>query len=357
MKKILFILGICLVSKISFCQSTGEFKKSEDGTAYKIVSRGGTEPLKFGEYLSLHFTNILSRNDGDSILNNTRDLGMPQFMQFDSMQIPPVYLAIFKQMKVGDSVCSRTSVDSMFKKNPEQMPTFMKMSDFVYTNISIENVYKTEKEYEAARQKSMDAAQAIASQKSKFQAVDDDLILSNYLKENSITAVKTTNGVYIATTKVGVGPKLTNKQFVKIKYTGKTLNGKVFDTNMDESKGHTEPLTVNLTNDQSLGNGVIPGMTEALLTMQKGTKATMYLPSGLAYGARGAGADIPANANLIFELEVLSVQSIEAFKASQKATGGAVEAAKDAVKTATKEMEKSKNKKAPLKKPIVKKKK
>jgi FKBP-type peptidyl-prolyl cis-trans isomerase len=48
-------------------------------------------------------------------------------------------------------------------------------------------------------------------------------------------------------------------------------------------------------------------MTDALLMMQKGTKAVMYIPSTLGYGARGAGADIAPNANLVFEVEVLSV--------------------------------------------------
>ena len=305
MKKLLFILGICLATENVFCQTNGDFQKGADGMEYKIISKGGTEALKMGEYLCLHFTNVLSNKAGDSILNNTRELGMPQYMPLDSNQIPPAYMIIFKQMKIGDSVCTRTLADSMFKKSPDQMPPFMKLGDFIYTNISIENVYKTQAESDAAKGKSMEQAEATAKKKSIAQMAIDNALISEYLKQSNKAAIKTPTGVYVSTIKAGVGPKLTNKQFVKIKYTGKTLNGNIFDTNMDESKGHTDPLTVNLTNDQSLGNGVIPGMTEALLTMQKGTKATMYIPSGLGYGVRGAGADIPANANLIFDVEIL----------------------------------------------------
>jgi len=93
----------------------------------------------------------------------------------------------------------------------------------------------------------------------------------------------------------------------KIKYTGKTIAGKMFDSNVDPSKGHLDPLTVNLTNDMSLGGGVIPGMSEGLKLMNKGTKAKIYIPSSLAYGAAGAGGDIGPNENLIFEVEVLEI--------------------------------------------------
>ncbi len=81
----------------------------------------------------------------------------------------------------------------------------------------------------------------------------------------------------------------------------------MFDSNIDPSKGHTEPLSVNLTSDESLGFGVIPGMTAALKTMQKGTKAFMFIPSGMAYGPRSQSAELPANSILIFEVEVLEV--------------------------------------------------
>ena len=156
--------------------------------------------------------------------------------------------------------------------------------------MSIENVYKTQEDADAAREKSSDAAAKMALDKAVKQKLADASMLESYIEQNQIKAIKTANGVYVQTTKLGVGPKLTNKQFVKIKYTGKTLNGKVFDSNIDAAKGHTDPLDVNLTDDQSLGNGVIPGITEGLLTLQKGTKATIYIPSALGYGPSGAGA-------------------------------------------------------------------
>jgi FKBP-type peptidyl-prolyl cis-trans isomerase 2 len=145
----------------------------------------------------------------------------------------------------------------------------------------------------------------------------------------------------VQTTVAGTGPVLDSNVFVKIMYTGKTLDGKMFDSNVDPSKGHTDPLLVNLTNDMSLGGGVIPGMGDALRTMQKGTKATMFIPSGLGYGARGAGADIPANANLMFDVEVLEILT----KAQAKAANDAQQAKMMAQRKAQQEQQMADQKK------------
>ncbi len=304
MRKISYLL---LATAVVFSSCQEKFKKGDEGMEYKIISSGKGSVLKAGEFIELHFTTILGGKNGkkDSVLNNTREAGAPQIVPFDSAQLPPAYYKLFKQMKNGDSLATRSLTDSLFKKQPEQMPPFMSKGQFVYTNIKIINVYKTQAEADSARKLSMVAAEAIGRAKAEALVKEDDKTIAAYLAKNNIKAVKTTNGVYVETAQAGTGAVLDSTVFVKINYTGKTLDGKMFDSNTDPSKGHLEPLTVNLTNDMSLGNGVIPGMSEALKTVQKGTKGKMFIPSGLGYGARGAGADIPANANLIFEFEVL----------------------------------------------------
>ncbi|MEQ1553783.1 MAG: FKBP-type peptidyl-prolyl cis-trans isomerase [Ferruginibacter sp.] len=323
MRKISFLL---LATAIAFSSCQEKYKKGEEGMEYKIISSGKGDLLKTGEFMELHFTTILSGNGKkDSVLNNTREQGAPQIMPFDSASLPPAYFKLFKQMKKGDSLTTRTSVDSLFKKQPEgQMPPFMalKKKQFVYTNIKIVNVYKTQAEADSARKLSMAAAEVIAKAKAEALVKADDKTLSDFIAKNKIIATKSPKGVYVEITQAGTGALLDSNVFAKINYVGKTLDGKIFDTNTDTSKGHMEPLSVNLTNDMSLGGGVIPGMTDALKMMQKGTKGKMYIPSGLAYGARGAGADIPANANLIFEVEILDVLSkaqVAADNAAQQA--------------------------------------
>ena len=317
MKKLLFILVITLAAKGGFAQSANDYIPAAGGMSYKIISRGGTALLKQGQFLEMNFTNVISHKGVDSVLNSTKELGGSQVMGFDSVNIPPAYYAVFSKMNAGDSLSTKTLVDSVFKQNPEQMPSFMQLGDYLYTNINIENVLKTQAEADSVTQISMAAAKKVADAKAKMQIELDDKILVKYLADKNIKATKTKSGAYVSITKPGTGPLLTDKNFTNVKYKGSTLKGIVFDTNMDSSKGHQEPLKVNLTQDLSLGNGVIPGMTEALLTMQKGTIGTMYIPSTLGYGARGAGGDIGPNEILIFDVEVLNVLTLDQIKAEQ----------------------------------------
>jgi FKBP-type peptidyl-prolyl cis-trans isomerase FkpA len=311
MIKQLLSLVTILASFTAMAQTGEGYTKAEDGMEYKIFSDGKNDVLKNGEFMELHFTSIIKGRNIDSVLNSTIEQGAPQIMPFDSTSLPPSYYKIFAHLRNGDSVSTRTTTDSIIIKQPvgQELPAFIKKGMFIYTNIKIVNIYKTQEEADKARQANMAIQEAIAKEKEAAQIIIDDKILSEYLAANKITATKSPKGTYVQITKAGIGAKLDNTKFVKVKYKGKTLDGNIFDTNMDNSKGHTDPLLVNLTDDMSLSGGVIPGMADAFLMMQKGTKAVMYIPSSLGYGARGAGGDIPPNTNLVFEVEVLSVLS------------------------------------------------
>ncbi|KAA9345685.1 FKBP-type peptidyl-prolyl cis-trans isomerase [Adhaeribacter soli] len=80
-------------------------------------------------------------------------------------------------------------------------------------------------------------------------------------------------------------------------YKGTLIDGTVFDSSYERGQPVTFPV-----------NGVIAGWTQALMLMQEGAKWRLYIPSDLAYGAQGAGADIGPNATLIFDVELLEVK-------------------------------------------------
>ena len=94
----------------------------------------------------------------------------------------------------------------------------------------------------------------------------------------------------------GNGPKPAKTDTVTVKYRGTLINGKEFDNS--EKHGGTATFPV---------GGVIPGWTEALQLMPVGSKWQLFIPSDLAYGDRGAGADIGPGETLIFEVELLSI--------------------------------------------------
>ena len=83
---------------------------------------------------------------------------------------------------------------------------------------------------------------------------------------------------------------------VKVHYKGTLADGTVFDSSVD--RGQPAEFGV---------HEVIPGWTEALQLMREGDKWEVYIPSKLGYGERGAGAKIPPNSTLIFEVELISV--------------------------------------------------
>jgi len=99
----------------------------------------------------------------------------------------------------------------------------------------------------------------------------------------------------VLTEGAGKSPKATDT--VLVHYRGTLLNGKEFDS----SYKRKEPIEFPL-------NQVIPGWTEGVQLMKEGAKYEFFIPSNLAYGSRGAGADIGPDETLIFEVELLKVR-------------------------------------------------
>lgn len=120
---------------------------------------------------------------------------------------------------------------------------------------------------------------------------------ANKAKEGVVT---TASGLQYKILKAGDGPKPTENDTVVCNYRGTLIDG----TEFDASSKHGGPATFPV-------KGVIQGWTEALQLMPVGSKWQLVLPASLAYGERGAGADIPPNATLIFEVELVSIQPAE----------------------------------------------
>ena len=115
---------------------------------------------------------------------------------------------------------------------------------------------------------------------------------------------KTASGLYYEITKKGTGENAKPGQTAIMNYTGKTLDGKTFDSNTDPEFKHTEPLPV------QVGAGrVIKGWDEGVQLLNKGSKATFYIPSPLAYGPQDQGPNLPANSILIFDVEVTDIKA------------------------------------------------
>lgn len=115
----------------------------------------------------------------------------------------------------------------------------------------------------------------------------------NRQKEN---VMETPSGLQYIVLKEGEGKQPTAESEVTVHYTGKLLNGTVFDSSVNRGQPATFPL-----------NRVIPGWTEGVQLMKEGSKYEFFIPSDLAYGAQGVPNAIPPHSTLIFEVELIKV--------------------------------------------------
>jgi FKBP-type peptidyl-prolyl cis-trans isomerase len=123
--------------------------------------------------------------------------------------------------------------------------------------------------------------------------VGDAFLAANKAKEGVVTLP---SGLQYKILKEGTGPKPASSDSVVCNYKGTLIDGKEFDSSYKRGQPATFPVT-----------GVIKGWTEALQLMPVGSKWQLFVPSDLAYGERGAGADIGPGATLIFEVELMSI--------------------------------------------------
>jgi FKBP-type peptidyl-prolyl cis-trans isomerase len=143
---------------------------------------------------------------------------------------------------------------------------------------------------EIKKQQQEKTQQAAAANKTEGEA----FLAANKSKDGVVTLP---SGLQYKILTAGTGPKPTASDSVKCNYRGTLING----TEFDSSYKRGQPATF------AVGQ-VIKAWTEALQLMPVGSKWQLFVPSSLAYGERGAGAEIGPNAILIFEVELLSIE-------------------------------------------------
>lgn len=317
----------------------GDFAKTKSGIEYKIFKKVGndyerrevgpdgdpTYKDRVGKFL---LGNMQYRTGKDSVLQNTRrDVGLPVPLPLQELKQKGAPDEALSLLQPGDSGVFRFQVDSLIKPSSGQpVPPFLKRGgNVVMMYVATTPKLITQEEAQAMQpelQKRAMAAQmkqrmaspeyakqmkaqadaqakALSTPEVVAQLKKDDAILQEYVKKNNLTVQKLPSGVYYQVLKPGTGPKPQPGQTVSVNYNGTLLSGKLFDSSDKAGK----PI------DFPIGQGaVIPGWDQGIAQLNKGTKAILLIPSSLAYGTRGAGADIPADAPLRFEVELVDIQ-------------------------------------------------
>jgi len=309
------LLGLSLAALVAFQTPKPTFYRLKSGTEYRIYKRengryvrrpavpatgDATYSKRIGQVLALH---LEYRTAKDSVLFRSRQqqMGFPVRVPLPGEVRKGTLEEAFALLQAGDSAVFRFNADSLSLKTTGQpvSPQIKKHGKTMTLFVKAVAI-QSEADAMAAQQKDMQGMQVKIQQQAEKQKPVDDKLIQAYLQKNHLQAQKTTLGTYYVITQPGAGPKPQAGQTVTVRYTGSLLSGKVFDST--DKHGGT-PL------DFVLGRGqVIPGWDDGIAQLPKGSKATLLIPSGQGYGSRGAGADIPPNAILRFDVELTDVK-------------------------------------------------
>jgi len=286
MKKLttLVIALVALAALGTACKYPG-FKKDKEGFYYKFykVNKKEAQP-QIGDIVEMTYTLRVT----DSVLVDEVPL---TDMIIESIYPGDIYAAI-RKMHLYDSATFIMNGDTFFHYFMGRPFEFDKKE--LFFDLKLNKIISGE-EYE---QQQLERQQEYEAMIEEYRLSEDSLI-ANYIKSNNVKVKPTASGLYLMKNGNGMGKAIKNGSKVSVHYTGKLLDGSVFDSSVDRG----EPISL------VVGDGmVIPGWEEALLLLKGGDKATVLIPSKLAYGSRGSRNVIPPYSPLIFDIEVVSVE-------------------------------------------------
>jgi FKBP-type peptidyl-prolyl cis-trans isomerase FkpA len=267
-----------------------------NGLLYRVWKDAkGTNPT-VGDFITLH----TQARVGDSVLFSSRQANNnePFELQIRPAQQPRFDLMEgFQLLTEGDSATFRMPLDTVLALGAPELPWMKKGAGMWFDQDVV--IVKQKKQADAFKEK---------AEKGRAQMKSDSVAINKYFKTNNITGAKRhPSGLYYKMNKVGTGDTARAGQKVTVNYTGKTIEGKTFDSNVDSAFKHVQPFSFTLGQGQ-----VIAGWDIGVSMLKKGSKATLYIPSPMAYGERSPSPDIPKNGILVFDVEVTNIEAGEA---------------------------------------------
>ncbi|MEI6887729.1 MAG: FKBP-type peptidyl-prolyl cis-trans isomerase [Bacteroidales bacterium] len=261
---------------------------AESGLYFIETVAGKGLAIDTGMWVSVHFKVLLI--DGKQLFSSY-DRGEPITFEYGKrFDTPGVEQAIGMMKKGGKAMAIVPSKIAFGETGRGSVvPPFATM---IY-ELEIVNVQtKAEHDKAAAEEKKK------AQEKLMKNKIEEAASLGKYLKEKNITAKPTASGIYYIERVKGTGTKAAAGKVVKVHYTGTLLNGTKFDSSRDKNQPY----------EFTLGQGqVIKGWDEGIELMNVGGKATLIIPSNMAYGERDKGT-IPPYSTLVFEVELMDVK-------------------------------------------------
>ena len=279
------------------------FKKTNSGLHYKFEIKNNSEQqVKMGDVIvgEMVFrldTNILFDTKGES-----QRILMVKDSVFNGYDIDEGLLMMHK----GDKATFAIFADSVAKFfQPNQLPPFYSpgQGQIFYYEITINDLVSQEE---------LQQEQANFMAEMETRKNEEANTIAKYIEENNITAQPNADGLYVIVKQKGNGPKVAAGKVVQMNYTGRTLEGEMFDSSVEadaKDGGIYNPQRPYEPLSYTVGQmSLIKGWEDGVMGQPAGTKLTIIMPSSLGYGAQGAGQTILPYTPLCFDIDILSVQ-------------------------------------------------
>ncbi len=281
--KKLFVFLI-LLSSATFAQKKAAFIKTATGLEYKIYHNGGKVKPVAGDLIK---TILVYTNHKDSVIYDSR-INRPENV-FELLA--PTFKGSLEEgmllMAIGDSAVFRVNADSVYAKTFKMpRPAFIKKGSKLNFRIKLLGI-KTKESIDNRTPEQIE-------KENEARKLAEPKLISDFIELNGITNQADELGLYYIERQAGSGPLVSKQSKVKIIYNCTTLDGTVIDT-------QSQPIEI----DMSAGK-ITKGMEEGLLKMSMGAKATLIIPSELAFGKRKISTILPYT-TLIYDIEVIEV--------------------------------------------------
>lgn len=286
------------------------YDQAENGVYAKFYTQAenGVKP-KEGDVVKL---TLVYKNSKDSVIfdsqkNNPSGTPYIEF-QLTKSAFKGSFEDALSLMSVGDSASFKINADSLYLQTfrLKEVPPFVEKGSMLTFEAKLEKI-TTKETLEEERRKRMEERKALTESRKALEPAE----FEKYIQNNNIKAKPTASGLYYIETQKGRGPKPNKGDIVKVKYTGRLLDGTVFDTSEEavakeeglfnpEEQRPYQPIEIPIGVGQ-----VIPGWDEGISMMSAGSKAKLIIPSSIGYGESGGGP-IPPYSTLVFDVELIS---------------------------------------------------
>lgn len=285
----------------------GQTFTAKNGTVVTYHKKG--ESASPSDSLISYFILKYETADGKVLFESTMDAPAPVKLDSNFLKNEGDFFEVIGNMKVGDSIGYEMTASTLFLDNFKgRLPDSVNAAD----KIKISASFLKQVSLDEFQQRSISLRMnQTLEQLDPVQMATDIEIIDAYLEENGIKAEKSEAGVRYVVNEQGNGPKPSLGQSVKVHYAGRMLTGEYFDTSMEEvakaqglynAERQYEPYPIQIWN-----SSVISGWHDGISQLNEGTKATLYIPSPMAYGPRDRSEIIKANSILVFDVELVEV--------------------------------------------------